>query len=71
MRRILLAAVLALGGCCNVNGPFAARPPQRVDDPRISIAEQEVRGRDRLPLPFEVPEAMPRSYTPTTDQLKP
>jgi hypothetical protein len=65
---MILAAVLAAGGCSNVNGPFAARTPQRVDDPRLPIAEQEMRSRDRLALPLDVPDAMPRSYTPSGDQ---
>jgi len=71
MRRTFLAATLALCGCCSVNGPFAARPPLRVDDPRYSIAEQESRGRDRLALPAESPDLMPRGYVPTVDQLRP
>ncbi len=65
MRPVLLAALLALTGCANVYGPFAARPPQRVDDPRLAIPEQEMRGRDRLALPYDVPQAMPRAYVPT------
>jgi hypothetical protein len=64
MRRIWLAALLALAGCANVNGPFAARPPQRVDDPCYTIPEQEARGRDRLALPMQAPEVMPPSYVP-------
>lgn len=65
MRWITLAALLAVAGCANINGPFAPRPPQRVDDPRLPIPEQEMRGRDRLALPYNEPDAMPRSYVPT------
>lgn len=56
-RRIMVMVLLAatglggLAGCANVRNPFQARSPQRVDDPRLPIAEQERRGRDQLPLP--------------------
>jgi hypothetical protein len=50
MRRLFLAGSLFLTGCCNVVGPLDYRTPQRPDDPCVSIPEQEVRGRDRLPL---------------------
>jgi hypothetical protein len=59
MRRIFLTGVLVLAGCQNVAGPFARRPPQRVDDPLLSINEQEMRGRDRLALPLESPNVAP------------
>jgi hypothetical protein len=49
MRRFfLLAALLLVTGCRTTTGPFARREPQRVDDPRLTIPEQEQRGRDRL-----------------------
>jgi hypothetical protein len=51
MRQLLLPAVLLLAGCQGVIGPREPRQPVRVDDPRVSIAEQERRGRDRLALP--------------------
>jgi hypothetical protein len=51
MRRFFLIGVLALAGCQNIVGPFQHREPQRVDDPLISINEQERRGRDRLAVP--------------------
>jgi hypothetical protein len=63
MRKLLLLAVLALAGCQNVAGPFAARPPQRVDDPRLSIPEQQYRGRDRYALPDETSGAPPSGAT--------
>jgi hypothetical protein len=59
MRKLLLVGVLVLAGCQNVAGPFAARPPQRVDDPHLSIPEQQYRGRDRLALPDETSGAPP------------
>jgi hypothetical protein len=56
MRRLMLLGALVLAGCSgNLVGPFSARPPQRVDDPLISIPEQEKRGRDRLAYPDESP----------------
>jgi hypothetical protein len=48
-----MLGILCLAGCQGVAGPFAAREPQRADDPRYSIPEQERRGRDRLALPQE------------------
>ena len=59
-RRLLLVALLATG-CHNVIGPFEHRPVERVDDPRLSIAEQEREGRARLPLPTESPRVLPPS----------
>lgn len=53
MRRLVILGVLCLAGCANVRGPFQAREPQRVDDPRYSIPEQERRARAQLPLPQE------------------
>jgi hypothetical protein len=56
MRRLFVVAVLALAGCQGVVGPFARPPrPDRVDDPRLSISEQERKGRDRLAYPDETP----------------
>jgi hypothetical protein len=52
-RRLLILGVLLLAGCQSVRGPLQPRDPQRVDDPRYSIPEQERRGRDQLPLPQE------------------
>jgi hypothetical protein len=61
MHRYLLACVLLAAGCQGVVGPFQYRPPQRVDDPRFPIDEQERRGRDRLAFP----ESSPRVAPPT------
>ena len=61
MRKLFCLGVLMLAGCQNVYGPFQARPPQQVDDPRMSIAEQESRGRDRLALPDDFSGLAPRS----------
>jgi hypothetical protein len=61
MRRVFLMAVLCLAGCQNVTGPFAPRTPERVDDPRLPISEQEIRGRDRYAIPQESPKVGPTS----------
>ena len=55
MRRVLLTGILLLAasGCRDIIGPFEARKPERVDDPRYTIPEQESRGRDRLALPTD------------------
>jgi hypothetical protein len=63
MRKLLLLGVLFLAGCQNVLGPFAHRQPQRVDDPRLPIEEQQRRARDRLALPEDNPDLTPRTYT--------
>jgi hypothetical protein len=62
MRRIfLLCVLLGLAGCQNVSGPFAPRTPSRVDDPRLTINEQESRGRDRWAIPEQSNRIMPGS----------
>lgn len=54
MRRLCLAGMMLLCcGCQNVSGPFRPKPPIRVDDPSVTIDEQERRGRSRLALPVE------------------
>ena len=53
MRRFLLPVALFVASCHNVLGPFEHRKPERVDDPHLSIGEQEREGRSRLPLPVE------------------
>lgn len=60
MRQLILIGALVLTGC-NLNGPFAPRTPQRVDDPHLPIYEQERRGRDRLSLPENAPNLTPRT----------
>ena len=41
MRKIFVAALVLLGGCQNIIGPFTARQPMRIDDPRLTIGEQQ------------------------------
>lgn len=52
MRRILILCVF-LAGCQGVSGPFQPRSPVRVDDPSLTISEQERLSRSRLALPDE------------------
>jgi len=54
MRRLLLVgALIALSGCQNVVGPFRPKNPQRVDDPSVTINEQQSRDRARYARPDE------------------
>jgi hypothetical protein len=62
MRRVILLAGLLLAGCQGTVGPFAPRQPQRVDDPLLSITEQQQRGRDRLALPEDERTIAPRTF---------
>jgi hypothetical protein len=62
MHRIILIGILCVAGCQNVLGPFAPRDPARVDDPRLPIAEQERRGRDRYALPEGSPYLAPPTF---------
>ena len=60
MRHCLIVAVLLLSGCQNIVGPFEPREG-RVDDPLLSISEQQKRGRDRLALPDDSPAVGPNT----------
>jgi hypothetical protein len=62
MRHTLCLGILLLAGCQNTVGPFAARQAQRVDDPLLSISEQQRRGRDRLALPEDDPRVSPPAF---------
>lgn len=53
MRRTVLLLALLMAGCHNVITPFEHRTPARVDDPSLSIGEQEREARARLALPQE------------------
>lgn len=67
MRRLILVGALVMAGCQNVIGPFQSRPPQRVDDPLVSIGEQQRRGRDRLALPEDRTGMAPNTFTDRPD----
>ena len=71
MRYILVVGIVLAAGCQSINGPFEARDPVRVDDPRLSIEEQERLTRDRYALPDESYTAGPRDiiYTPNQPRL--
>jgi hypothetical protein len=62
MRRLFLLSTLLVMGCQTVVGPFSHREPQRVDDPRVTIADQERRGRARLSYQEIEPDVLPRTY---------
>lgn len=68
MRRVVVIGMLLITGCQSIKGPFAPRPMDRVDDPRLSIPEQQVRGRDRLALP-EDDRTAPRLYVDRPDPV--
>jgi hypothetical protein len=61
LRRFIILAVFLTAGCRSVIGPFEHRDPQRVDDPRLTIGEQERRGRDRLAMPDQSPAVAPNT----------
>jgi len=66
MHRILLVGLFLLMacGCQNVVGPMQRRClPDRIDDPRLTIDEQERKGRERLALP-ETNVAPPTGFEP-------
>ena len=63
MRRGFLIGALLLAGCAGVEGPRAHRDnPVQVDDPRLTIEEQNRRERDRIALPDSSPKAGPPTY---------
>jgi hypothetical protein len=63
MRRIVLVGLCVLAGCQGIQGPRQRQcRPELIDDPRLSIAEQEKRGRDRLPYPEPSMNVGPRTY---------
>jgi hypothetical protein len=61
MKRFVFIAGLLLAGC-QVVGPVqrANQPPQRIDDPRLTIEEQQRRGRAGLAMPDNSPTSGPR-----------
>ncbi len=65
--RVGLFALLCVAGCQNVIGPFQRRTPERVDDPLLTIPQQEVRGRSRLPLWNDRTDLAPKTYSDRPD----
>jgi hypothetical protein len=48
MRRLLFFGLFViLTGCQSTGAPLGYRKPSRVDDPMLSIGEQQARGRER------------------------
>ena len=68
MRYILVVGIALAAGCQNVIGPFEARDPVRVDDPRLTLEEQDRLRRDRYALPDESYAAGPRDVIFTPNQ---
>jgi hypothetical protein len=46
-RLVIAAALLCVAGCQSDRGSLLYPKPGRADDPRLTIAEQEQRGRER------------------------
>jgi hypothetical protein len=60
MHRLLVLGILFVTGCANTVGPLEHfRDRTRVDDPYLSISEQQQRGRDRLARPDPDPNVAP------------
>lgn len=70
MRTLMLIVAATLAGCQGVVGPFqrSSQPPVRVDNPALSIPEQERLGRDRLAYPEDDPAVGPRTYQEPVDR---
>jgi hypothetical protein len=64
MRRIfLITALLLAAGCRNIEGPRVHRDnPVQVDNPRLTLDEQERLERDRLAIPLESSNVGPPTY---------
>jgi hypothetical protein len=63
MHRLFFVGLVFLVGCQGTVGPFK-RPPisDPIDDPRLTLEEQQQRARDRLALPDSSPASGPRTY---------
>ena len=66
MRRCFLIYILLLAGCAGVEGPRTHLDnPVQVDDPHLTLEEQNRRERDRLALPdASTNVGPPTSFTP-------
>lgn len=62
MRRLLWIGVLLLSGCQLVGPRERKFVNERVDDPRLTLEEQERRKRELLALPEQSPNFGPRTY---------
>jgi hypothetical protein len=62
MRSLILAGILlVIAGCKNVSGPLQPKTPARVDDPLLTIGEQERNGRANLAYPDQSKQIAPQS----------
>ncbi|MBI3407291.1 MAG: hypothetical protein HY040_02905 [Planctomycetes bacterium] len=61
LSQICLASLIFVAGCQNVTGPFKPRSPARVDDPALSLTEQEKLGRARLSVPEQSSQVLPQT----------
>jgi hypothetical protein len=66
LRRVLTAALIAAAGCQSQGGGLLYRQPDRADDPRFSIAEQQRRTRERYALLEANGNLAPKPYPPIT-----
>jgi hypothetical protein len=62
MRRLLCLGILLVAGCQLVGPRERRNLTDRVDDPRLTLEEQQRRARDRLALPDQTPALGPRTY---------
>lgn len=61
---LALGILLLIAGCQGMSGPFAhKRDPVRVDNPSLTIPEQERLGRERL----AIPELTSKNVAPSVD----
>lgn len=67
--RLILLGLVLVTGCQNTIGPFQRRTPERVDDPMVSIKEQQRRGRDRLALWDDATGLAPKTYADRADPV--
>lgn len=59
-----LGILLLVSGCQGMNGPWVHKQnPVRVDDPHLTIDQQERLGRDRLAIQEMDSNIVPRTYT--------
>ena len=64
MRRFILCGLLVLAGCEGVIGPRQrACQPGKIDEPWLSLDEQNARMRDRVAVPLNSPTIGPRTYS--------
>ena len=72
MRCLILMGTLLLAGCANnFIGPWrrVCQPPVRIDDPRLTIPEQQAIQRSRVALPEPSMNVGPRTFSEYPDHL--